>query len=118
MQALTVSQEHGTGTTEANDLLILGAVSRTSRITASLTYLSPHKRPLLSYDVDASTMETVNGLPVPGLWTNVVLADVQGKRRLVKLYHESAGGEAIFLRDLRWWGKNLYVGCQGFSIGY
>lgn len=52
-------------------------------------------------------METVNGLPVPGLWTNVVLADVQGKRRLVKLYHENAGGEATFLRDLRWWGKNL-----------
>lgn len=52
-------------------------------------------------------MEPMIGLPSVGLWTNVVLVDVQGKRRLVKLYREDSGGEKTFLRDLKWWGRNV-----------
>lgn len=38
---------------------------------------------------------------------DVVQAVVAGKQRLVKLYHESSGGEQAFMRDLTWYGKNV-----------
>lgn len=63
---------------------------------------------MLSHDVDSSTMVSIKGPREDALqWADVVVAEVGGKRKLVKLYYESSGGEKAFLRDLQRYGKSV-----------
>ncbi|KAG8923089.1 hypothetical protein FRC01_013232 [Tulasnella sp. 417] len=46
----------------------------------------------------------------PSFWNEVSIADVSGKRKLVKLYYDAYGGEAAFIRDLHQLARNTVFG--------